>query len=212
MVFHFPNRKGYVIRIAECSCIRRLKAVVMPGNCTKRVIKISFYLLYFHRRLYRFYYFQFRQKCCFQKTIGNICVGTDLRLSLPISCVSFVRCIKSQLKWTPSQWRRGEILFERYPLLEKAYHLSLQLGNIYQSCKNKGVAFTRLAQWYDKVEKAGFNSFNIIARSVKAHYQNILNYFDHRSTNASAESFNAKIKAFRASFRGVGNVSFSCIC
>lgn len=115
---------------------------------------------------------------------------------------------KSQSKWTPSQWRRGEILFKRYPLLEKAYHLSLQLGNIYQSCKNKGVAFTRLAQWYDKVEKAGFDSFKIVARSIETHYLNILNYFEHRSTNASAESFNAKIKAFRASFRGVGNVSF----
>jgi transposase len=35
-----------------------------------------------------------------------------------------------------------------------------------------------------------------------------LNYFDNRSTNASAESFNAKIKAFRAAFRGVKNSSF----
>ncbi|WP_449618980.1 transposase [Spirosoma endbachense] len=36
----------------------------------------------------------------------------------------------------------------------------------------------------------------------------ILNYFDNRSTNASAVSFNAKIKAFRAQFRGVKNVAF----
>ncbi|MGO2402255.1 MAG: transposase [Mesonia sp.] len=36
----------------------------------------------------------------------------------------------------------------------------------------------------------------------------MLNYFDNRSTNASAESFNAKIKAFRAQFRGVKNVDF----
>ena len=115
---------------------------------------------------------------------------------------------KPQSKWTPSQWRRGEILFERYPALEQAYHLSLQLGSVYHTSKSKGVAFTKLAQWYDKVEKAGFASFGIVARSVEAHYKNILNYFDHRSTNASAESFNAKIKAFRASFRGVGNVSF----
>ncbi|HNX89336.1 MAG TPA: transposase [Paludibacteraceae bacterium] len=33
-------------------------------------------------------------------------------------------------------------------------------------------------------------------------------FFDNRSSNASAESFNAKIKAFRATFRGVRNVSF----
>ncbi|WP_236536095.1 transposase [Tenacibaculum maritimum] len=39
-------------------------------------------------------------------------------------------------------------------------------------------------------------------------YQSILNYFDNRSTNASAESFNAKVKAFRAQFREVRNVEF----
>ena len=32
--------------------------------------------------------------------------------------------------------------------------------------------------------------------------------FDNRSTNASAESFNAKIKSFRAQFRGVRDIPF----
>ena len=31
-----------------------------------------------------------------------------------------------------------------------------------------------------------------------SHYLEILNFFDRRSTNASAESFNAKLKAFGA--------------
>ncbi|MFC6245088.1 transposase [Flavobacterium psychroterrae] len=35
-----------------------------------------------------------------------------------------------------------------------------------------------------------------------------MNYFGNRSTNASAESFNAKIKAFRSKFRGVRNVEY----
>jgi transposase len=82
------------------------------------------------------------------------------------------------------------------------------LSQIYHSTKDKGVAFTRLARWYERVEKAGFKSFNTIARSIQNHYISILNYFDNRSTNASAESFNAKIKSFRAQFRGVRNVSF----
>jgi hypothetical protein len=33
-----------------------------------------------------------------------------------------------------------------------------------------------------------------------------LNYFANRSTNASPESFNAKIKAFRFQFRGVSHI------
>ncbi|WP_456238154.1 transposase [Mucilaginibacter oryzae] len=34
------------------------------------------------------------------------------------------------------------------------------------------------------------------------------NFFDNRSTNASPESFNAKIKAFRATSRGVRHITF----
>ena len=115
---------------------------------------------------------------------------------------------KSKSNWTPSQIRRAEILFKHYPLLEEAYHLAMQLGQIYSTTKIKAVAYTRLARWYDRVEKAGFKSFNTIAKSIKEHYSTILNYFENRSTNASAESFNAKIKAFRAAFRGVKNVRF----
>ncbi|MGO3285138.1 transposase, partial [Mesonia sp.] len=60
------------------------------------------------------------------------------------------------------------------------------------------------AKWDEKVRQAEFSSFN----TMSIHYKNILNYFDNRSTNASAESFNAKIKAFRAQFRGVKKVDF----
>ncbi len=115
---------------------------------------------------------------------------------------------KPKASWTPSQIYRAELLFARYPLLEKAYGLAMQLGTIYSKTKDKGVAFSKLALWYENVEKSGFKSFNTIARSIEAHYLTILNYFNNRSTNASAESFNAKIKAFRSAFRGVRNVSF----
>jgi transposase len=115
---------------------------------------------------------------------------------------------KKPSSWTHSQQKRADILFELYPDLKKAYHLSLQLGAIYHQTKLKGVAFTKLAQWYDRVDKAQFLSFGTVARTIQSHYETILNYFENRSTNASAESFNAKIKAFRASFRGVRDVRF----
>ncbi|MDR4953643.1 transposase [Chryseobacterium sp. ES2] len=37
------------------------------------------------------------------------------------------------------------------------------------------------------------------------HYRDIQNYFDQRSTNAAAESFNSKIKNFRIQLSGVKN-------
>jgi len=115
---------------------------------------------------------------------------------------------KPQHKWTPKQRHRAELLFERFPEIEDAYELSEQLKSIYQRSKSKGVAFTKLAQWYNKVELSGFKSFNTIAQTIQNNYAQILNFFDNRSTNASAESFNAKIKSLRNQFRGIKNMKF----
>ena len=115
---------------------------------------------------------------------------------------------KSSSKWTKNQAIRAEILFEKYPDIEKAYKLCQNLSWIFNNTTDKTSALIRLAKWDEKVRQAAFKSFNTIARTMSIHYKNILNYFDNRSTNASAESFNAKIKAFRAQFRGVRNVDF----
>ena len=67
---------------------------------------------------------------------------------------------------------------------------------------------TKLAQWYNLVENSEFKSFRVVMNTISLNYKQILNYFDNRSTNASAESFNAKIKAFRSQLRGVRNKEF----
>lgn len=41
---------------------------------------------------------------------------------------------KPQSKWTACQKERADILFPKYPLLQKAYLLSVRLGNIFSSC------------------------------------------------------------------------------
>lgn len=110
--------------------------------------------------------------------------------------------------WTDNQRERAQLVFERFPDLKKAYDLAQELSNIFTNTKEKIYGLTRLAYWHEKVRQSGFNSFNSVARSIENHYQTILNYFDNRSTNASAESFNAKVKAFRSQFRGVRNVEF----
>jgi transposase len=115
---------------------------------------------------------------------------------------------KHESRWTASQKERADLLFPRYPELLKAYNLAIRLGNIFTICKSKQVAFKRLAIWYNDVEDAGIEAFKTVARSVQQHYESILNFFDNRSTNASAESFNAKIKAFRATSRGVRDTTF----
>lgn len=115
---------------------------------------------------------------------------------------------KPETRWTNSQLSRSKILFDRYPKIEQAYILSQKLSFIYENNIHKNTARTKLAHWYKEVEESGFKAFNTVAKSIFHHYDNILNYFNNRSTNASAESFNAKLKRFRTEFRGVRDLEF----
>ncbi len=115
---------------------------------------------------------------------------------------------KNETKWTEKQKLRSEILFKEYPDIKKAYNLSQKLSFIYQTTFNKDIARTKLAQWIELVRQSEFKAFSTTSNTINNHYTDILNYFDNRSTNAAAESFNAKIKAFRLQLRGIRDVNF----
>ncbi len=111
-------------------------------------------------------------------------------------------------KWTNSQRRRADILFREYPAIEEAYRASMKLTEIFNTKCDKAVALTKLARWYDEVERLNCKFFNSVIQTMQNYYGTIANYFENRSTNASAESFNAKVKAFRNQFRGVSDIPF----
>lgn len=116
---------------------------------------------------------------------------------------------KSPEKWTDSQRQRADLMFSLYPDLKKAYWLSQHLRAIFSNKKSTvDNARLNLARWYNRVAESGFKSFNTIAATFYEHSDEIINYFDNRSTNASAESINSKIKAFRAKLHGVNDTKF----
>ena len=63
--------------------------------------------------------------------------------------------------------------------------------------------------WFLKPLRIGYKEKSLgVFQGFMNNCQTILSYFNNRSTNASAESFNAKVKAFRAQFRGVRDIPF----
>lgn len=112
-----------------------------------------------------------------------------------------------QDRWTISQSKRAALLFERYPILKQAYQLTMFFRNIYTNT-TKEKAFLEFNKWKEDVIKSNIIEFNTAVNSIEYHLDNILNFFNNRSTNANAESFNAKIKGFRANLRGVSDVKF----
>lgn len=95
-----------------------------------------------------------------------------------------------------------------FPRLEEAYNIYLELVDIFNRKSKPTEARLNLARWYNKVEAFGDEGFSEVIETFENHNATIVNYFEDRLTNASAESFNAKIKAFRTQFRGVGDIRF----
>jgi len=114
---------------------------------------------------------------------------------------------KTPVNWSKTQQFRADILFKEYPILKQAYYLSMHFRSLY-NCQDKNTARIKMVQWIEDTVKSGIDEYNTAANSIKINLENILNFFHHRSTNANAESFNAKLKGFRAILRGVKDIDF----
>jgi transposase len=106
-----------------------------------------------------------------------------------------------------NQWLRLRVAFDRYPELRRAYHHANRLRSVF-ACPSREQAQIALDEWIRQTRIHGHATFKSAANSIRWHRESILNFFDNRSTNASAESFNARIKLFRANQRGVRDTSF----
>lgn len=114
----------------------------------------------------------------------------------------------AQNKWTDIQRHRANILFKHYPILKAAYHLAMELRSIFNSQISPTKAMGKMNEWYEKVSALANNNFRSVIKTFKNHAPTILNYFRRRSTNASAEAFNSKVKIFRSQMRGVRDRDF----
>jgi transposase len=114
---------------------------------------------------------------------------------------------KFEDEWTSNQSKRAALLFKIYPVLEAVYKLTLSFRSIYDNT-SKVKASEQFRAWKEKVIALNIPEFSTAVHSIEYHWDSILNFFDNRSTNAYAESFNSKIKGFRANLRGVTDVKF----
>ena len=126
---------------------------------------------------------------------------------------ALTRCRKqlsmSREKWSATQEKRAKILFALYPKLEEAYNLINSLRTIFKNkTLTKETARQKFREWYGKVAACTLREVKSVRDTIRYYEDEILNYFDGRKTNASAESLNSKIKCFRAQVKGVMDIPF----
>jgi len=89
------------------------------------------------------------------------------------------------------------------------YSLICSIRSIFRNKSlTKDAAREKLHQWYDEVSACTLREINSARDCIKSKEEELLNYFDNRSTNASAESLNSKIKGFKAQLHGVTDIPF----
>lgn len=117
--------------------------------------------------------------------------------------------MKSRDKWSESQKKHGELLFKIYLQIEEAYNLINSLRCVFRNNKlDKQSARQKLHEWYQKVSASTLRKVKSARDTIKSRQDEVQNYFLNFSTNASAESLNAKIKSFRAQLHGVSDLPF----
>ena len=112
-------------------------------------------------------------------------------------------------KWTQSQKTRARLLFELFPDIEQAYSLAHSLRMRYNNkTDNIIIAGESIREWCRMAKESGIEDFESVADTIEDRFSDVIHYFNNRSTNAFAESLNAKIKYFRAQLRGVVDTKF----
>lgn len=116
---------------------------------------------------------------------------------------------KSGEDWSENQKKRAGLMFELYPKLKEGYSLVCKLRAIFRDKSlDRESARSKLHEWYKDVSSSNIKEIISARDCIKSKEDEVLNYFVNRSTNAAAESFNSKSKAFRSELRGVRDIAF----
>ena len=104
--------------------------------------------------------------------------------------------------------RAKKILFDNYEKPREGYSLICKIRTHLPEEYHKGQAKGELHSWYKEVADCTIREIKSARDWIKAKEEEVLNYFINRHTNASAESFNSKIKGFKAQLHGVADIPF----
>lgn len=91
--------------------------------------------------------------------------------------------------------------------LHQAYTLREELTAIFNQSQTLPLAERRLSAWVRKVQASDLVCFDGFIKTLAAHWQPILNYFEERVTSGFVEGLNNKIKTLKRRCYGIKKVS-----
>jgi transposase len=115
-------------------------------------------------------------------------------------------------KWSEEGREVMKRVFACHADLEKAYLLSQsfrQWYDIHKKIKQRPLIVKELQEWYIQIKNSGLDECKSVAKMIRKHEFEIVNYFIAGHTNARAESLNGKINRFLSNSYGMKDKDFA---
>jgi len=112
--------------------------------------------------------------------------------------------LKNTAKWSRKQIVKYAELASLGLKTERAYRIKERLRDIYASAQTAEEAEILLKKWYSWARRCRLEPMKRVAKTLKDHWQGLLNSFDSKLTNGRAEGINSLIQAAKAKARGYG--------
>jgi transposase len=121
------------------------------------------------------------------------------------------RLTQSPDKWSEAGSKLMNCVFEKHQDLKTAYQISQNFKKWYDisNCRlDKTKIKEDLNKWYYSIKNEGIKEFVSVAKMVRKHESEILNFFSCGHTNAKAERLNGKIQRFVSANYGIKDKDF----
>jgi transposase len=112
--------------------------------------------------------------------------------------------LKDTRDWTPRQILHYTDLKRLNLKTHRAFRIKEALREIYRSAPDRETAEPLLEQWYRWARRCRLEPLKRVAKTLKDHWEGILNAFDSKLTNGRVEAANGLIQAAKAKARGYG--------
>lgn len=122
------------------------------------------------------------------------------------------RLTQSPEKWSETGKELMHQVFDNHNELSEAYDLTQKFKKWYDisnRIKAKSIIVQDLHEWYTHVKKSEFDEFKAVAKMIRKHENEIINFFECQQTNAKAERLNGKINRFISNNYGIKDKDFA---
>jgi transposase len=113
--------------------------------------------------------------------------------------------LKNESNLTPYQLEKKQSLSKHRLKTGRAYQMRIALQDIYNTCVTREEATHSIKKLLSWMMHSRLEHMKKLARTIRNHFEEIMNYFDYRYTNAILEGMNSIIQNIKRRARGFKN-------